>query len=144
LQINALIPHIYIEDENIRILFNRKLFDAQDIQAMESVRTELIDRFGKIPDETEMLFKVIDLKLYAEKVNIERIAEDRDYIYIYILQRTDFSDANIIKFIADYSIIIEFIAGKYYAFRLKKNMIDADIVEYLKQFLLRLRFYMFK
>ncbi|MDR3253788.1 MAG: hypothetical protein LBT07_02340, partial [Endomicrobium sp.] len=142
LKINALIPHTYIEDEDIRILFYRKLSDAQDIKAIEKIKSELLDRFGKIPDATEMLFKITSLKIIAEKLYIERISEDNHYIYLYFSKKADFSKVNITKLIDDYSNVIEFMSGQYYAFKLKKNIIDTSSVEYLKQFLVRFGFYL--
>ncbi|MCA6079637.1 MAG: transcription-repair coupling factor [Endomicrobium sp.] len=141
LQINALIPHKYIEDEDIRILFYRKLSDAQDIKAIEKIKSELLDRFGKIPDETQMLFEIMNLRIAAEKLNIERIAEDNSYIYMYFSQKADFSKADITKLTNDYLKTIEFTAGKYYVLKLKKDMIIANSLEYLKKFLSRLGFY---
>ncbi|MDR0800153.1 MAG: transcription-repair coupling factor [Endomicrobium sp.] len=141
LQINALIPHKYIEDEDIRILFYRKLSDAQDIKTIEKIKSELRDRFGKIPDETQMLFEIMDLRIAAEKLNIERIAEDNSYIYVYFSQKADFSKADITKLINDYSKTIEFTADKYYALKLKKDMTIANSLEYLKKFLSRVGFY---
>jgi transcription-repair coupling factor (superfamily II helicase) len=141
LQINALISPAYIEDEDIRILFYRKLSDAQDIKAIENIKSELLDRFGKIPNETQMLFEIINLRLIAKKLDIERIAEDNSYIYLYFLQKVDFSKVDITKLTNDYSKVMELITGKYYAFKLKKDMIDTNTAEYLKEFLSRLRFY---
>jgi transcription-repair coupling factor (superfamily II helicase) len=141
LQINALIPPTYIEDEDIRILFYRKLSDAQNIKEIENIKNELLDRFGKIPNETQMLFEITNLRLTAEKRDIERIAEDSDYIYLYFSQKADFSKVDIIKLTNDYSKIIEFITGKYYAFKLKKDIINTNTAEYLKKFLSRLGFY---
>jgi len=136
LQINALIPPTYIEDEDIRILFYRKLSDAQDIKAIENIKSELLDRFGKIPNATQMLFEITNLRLTAEKLDIERITEDNSYIYLYFSQKAD-----ITKLTNDYSKGIEFTAGKHYEFKLKKSMIDTNTVEYLKEFLSRLGFY---
>ncbi|GMO54565.1 MAG: hypothetical protein Ta2C_07980 [Candidatus Endomicrobiellum trichonymphae] len=141
LQINALIPPTYIEGEDIRILFYRKLSNAQNIKAIENIKNELLDRFGKIPNETQMLFEITNLRLTAEKLDIERIAEDNNYIYLYFSRKADFSKADITKLTNDYSRIIEFITGKYYAFKLKKDMIDTNTVEYLEKFLSCLVFY---
>jgi transcription-repair coupling factor (superfamily II helicase) len=142
LHINALILPTYVEDENIRILFYRKLSDVQDIKAIENIKSELLDRFGKIPNETQMLFEITNLRLIAEKLDIERIVEDNNYICLYFSQEADFSKVDITKLTNDYSKTIEFIMGKCYAFKLKKDDIDANTIEYLQKFLSRLRFYM--
>ncbi|MDR1926422.1 MAG: transcription-repair coupling factor [Endomicrobium sp.] len=144
LQVDALIPNIYIKDENIRILFYRKLSAVKCIKDIEDIKNELLDRFGKIPKEIHMLFEITNLRLIAEKLRIERIAEDRNYIYLYFSQKADFSELDITKFIGDYLQIIEFIPGEYYAFKLKKNMLDTNTIEYLKKFLSRLDFYVLK
>jgi transcription-repair coupling factor (superfamily II helicase) len=141
LQINALILPTYIEDEAVRLLFYRKLSDVHDIKAIENIKSELLDRFGKIPNETQMLFEITNLRLAAEKLDIERISEDSNYIYLYFSQEADFSKMDITKLINNYSKIIEFITGKYYAFKLKKDMIDTNTIEYLKKFLSCLGFY---
>jgi transcription-repair coupling factor (superfamily II helicase) len=141
LQINALILPTYIEAEDIRILFYRKLSDAQDIKAIENIKSELLDRFGKIPNETQALLEIMNLRLTAKKLDIERISEDNIYIYLYFSQKADFSKMDIIELTNDYPKTIEFIMGKYYAFKLKKNMIDTNTLEYLKKFLSRLGFY---
>jgi transcription-repair coupling factor (superfamily II helicase) len=144
LQVNALIPNIYINDENTRILFYRKLSAVKCIKDIEDIKNELLDRFGEIPEEMYMLFEITNLRLIAEKLRIERIAEDRNYIYLYFSQKEDFPGLDITKFIGDYLQTIEFISGKYYAFKLKKNMLDTNTVEYLKKFLSRLDFYILK
>ncbi|MCA6071244.1 MAG: transcription-repair coupling factor [Endomicrobium sp.] len=144
LQNNALIPNTYIEDENVRILFYRKLSDTDDIQSIENIKNELLDRFGKIPNEIHTLFEITKLRLKSKKLNIERISEDNNYIYLYFSKNADFSQSGIVKLVADYSQIIEFIAGKYCAFKLKKIMINKDTISYLQQFLSRLGFYILK
>jgi transcription-repair coupling factor (superfamily II helicase) len=142
LHIDALIPNTYVEDENIRILFYRKLSDATNESKLEKVKHELIDRFGKIPKETQMLFEVAKLRIAAEIFNIETISEDNNYIYLYFHREGDFSRVNIAKFIADYSDIVEFISGKHYAFKLKKSKIMENSMDYVAKFLSQLHIYM--
>jgi transcription-repair coupling factor (superfamily II helicase) len=138
LQINALIPQDYIPQEDIRILFYRKLSDAGSQETIENVRLELLDRFGKIPQETQMLLNIAKLRLLAQKIGVERIYEDSKYLYIYFFETLDFSNLDIIKLINNYSNKIEFISGKHYAFKLVKNMCN-DMLEYLKNFLVDLQ-----
>ncbi|MDR2426878.1 MAG: transcription-repair coupling factor [Endomicrobium sp.] len=138
LQISALIPDIYIENDDIRILFYRKLSNAKKAEDIENVKNELTDRFGKIPQETQKLFEIARIRLKAEKLKIERISEDNKYIYVLFSQNADFSNADIKKFINDYSDMIEFIMGKHYAFKLKKEKINGTIVDFIKTFLQKL------
>lgn len=142
LQVSALIPHTYIEDEDIRILFYRKLSDADTYEAVEKVKSELLDRFGKIPGETQKLFDITELRIEAEKLNIERVSEDNNYIYLYFSQSADFSKADIPKLISDYSKMIEFIMGKSYAFKLKKKEISEGNINFVRNFLAKLGFYL--
>ncbi|MDR1196033.1 MAG: transcription-repair coupling factor [Endomicrobium sp.] len=138
LQIAALIPQNYIEDDDIRILFYRRLSDAKSFEEIEKIKSELADRFGKVPAETQRLFEITALRLEAEKLKIERISEDNKYIYVFFLQNADFSKANIPKLIDDYADTIEFMPGKYYAFKLKKEAAPGNSAEFVKDFLKKL------
>jgi transcription-repair coupling factor (superfamily II helicase) len=71
---DAYIPYDYIEDENIRLSFYKKLADAKTEEQLQRLREELIDRFGPIPKEVEELFYVQRIKiLTASKENIKGI-----------------------------------------------------------------------
>lgn len=71
---DAYIPYDYIEDENIRLSFYKKLADAKTEEQLQKLREELIDRFGPIPREVEELFYVQRIKiLTASKENIKGI-----------------------------------------------------------------------
>ncbi|MDR0617652.1 MAG: transcription-repair coupling factor [Endomicrobium sp.] len=138
LQINALIPQDYIAQEDIRILFYRKLSDANSQEAIDGIKLELLDRFGKIPQETQMLLNITNLRLLAQKIGIERISEDIKYLYIYFFKTLDFSNLDIARLINNYSNKIKFVSGKHYAFKLIKDIHDVNIVEYIKDFLVDL------
>ncbi|MDR1941264.1 MAG: transcription-repair coupling factor [Endomicrobium sp.] len=141
LQISALIPYSYIEDDEIRILFYRKLSDAKDFKTLESIKAELNDRFGKMPAETQTLFEIMSLRIKAAALNIERIFEDNAHIYAYFLPNADFSKADIARLIRDYDGIIEFMSSKTYAFRLKKSEAIGESILFIRTFLEKLPFY---
>ncbi|MDR1695991.1 MAG: transcription-repair coupling factor [Endomicrobium sp.] len=138
LKVNALIPQTYIEDEDIRILFYRKLSDARNAETLDKVKEELTDRFGKLPQEVKTLFEITALRLKAREFDIERISEDNNYIYVYFSNEADFSSADIPMLIKNYSKEIEFINGKGYAFKLKKYEISVPALEYIKALLAKL------
>ncbi|GMO64990.1 MAG: hypothetical protein Nk1A_1940 [Endomicrobiia bacterium] len=144
LRISALIPNKYIENENIRILFYRRLNLAKDMETLDKLKNELLDRFGKIPKETQMLFEITYLRFSAKKLKIEKITEDSSCIWLYFSQKADLSRVNIAKLISDYSEIVEFVPGRCYAIGLKKEMINMNTVEYLKEFLSSIEFYGFR
>jgi transcription-repair coupling factor (superfamily II helicase) len=140
LQVNALIPQDYICQEDIRILFYRKLFDADSQEIIDNIKVELLDRFGKIPKETQLLLKITNLRLFAQKLGIERISEDSKYLYIYFFKTLDFSNIDITKLINNYLGKIEFISTKkHYAFKVVKDMSNIDIIEYVQNFLIDLQ-----
>ncbi|AKL98583.1 transcription-repair coupling factor [Endomicrobium proavitum] len=141
LRVNALIPQEYIEQEDIRILFYRKLSDAKNFDELEKIKTELADRFGKIPPQTQMLFQIAALRIEAVKLNIDRISEDSKYIYVYFCADADFSKADVAALIKNFSGMIEFLSGRHYAFKLNKSEIKRESADFLKDFLRKLKVY---
>lgn len=138
LQVNALIPYEYISQEDIRILFYRKLSDAKSVEKLSTIENELTDRFGKLPAETKKLFEITKLRIKAENLKVERISEDSKYIYVFFSKNADFSKADISQLITDYSKMIEFIMGKHYAFKLNKVEINEKTIDFLNSFLQKL------
>jgi transcription-repair coupling factor (superfamily II helicase) len=61
----AYIPMNYISDAQQRISIYRKLAQAADKSAVEDVRRELRDRFGKVPEAVELLLQTTELKILA-------------------------------------------------------------------------------
>ncbi|MDR0823017.1 MAG: transcription-repair coupling factor [Endomicrobium sp.] len=141
LSISALFPETYMESEEIRVLFYRKLAEAKDIETISAIKAEIIDRFGKLPQESESLFEIAALKLTARALDIESIFESNSIISICFSQKADFSNADFNKLLKDYAGKIEFIAGKQNAFRLKAPP-ESNTIEYIKKVLKDLKFYL--
>jgi transcription-repair coupling factor (superfamily II helicase) len=101
--ISILIPGWYIEDENIRLVTYQRLSKAVSLEELESIKEEMLDRFGKYPDEVISLFKFIELKVaamhsYFEKINVHgKTAE----LYFDLNEKTGkFTDETLGKIIA--------------------------------------------
>ncbi|MFA7074380.1 MAG: transcription-repair coupling factor [Endomicrobiaceae bacterium] len=120
LQTEAFIPQDYIEDEDIRILFYRKISNILKEEDIFNIETELKDRFGKLPEAVNNLFEVSKIKIKAEKLNIERLSEDKKYVYIYMSKDTDFNNIDIMSFINDYKRSVEFSRTNSYCFKIAK------------------------
>ena len=58
LPVDAHIPHDYVPGERLRLEAYRKIASAADESALDSVRAELTDRYGPLPEPVERLLKV--------------------------------------------------------------------------------------
>ncbi|MBT4836771.1 MAG: transcription-repair coupling factor [Methylococcales bacterium] len=75
----ALIPDPYIMDVHSRLVFYKRIASASNEQELYNLQTELIDRFGLLPDELKSLFKLSELKLEIKDLGILKIdASDKE------------------------------------------------------------------
>lgn len=70
---SVLIPEAYVEDLNLRMSLYRRLGGLENEAEIEQFAAELIDRFGKFPDEVENLLEVVKVKLLSKQAGIEKI-----------------------------------------------------------------------
>ena len=73
LPLSVLIPEDYISDLTIRMEIYKRLSSISIEKEIDEIAAELIDRFGKLPQEVETLIDTIDLKNLCKKTNIEKI-----------------------------------------------------------------------
>ncbi|OPZ76252.1 MAG: Transcription-repair-coupling factor [Alphaproteobacteria bacterium ADurb.Bin438] len=73
LGISILIPDSYIPDVNIKLEFYKRISMIKDNEEMDALISEMIDRFGDIPDEVQNLIDIVDLKVLCKKANVEKI-----------------------------------------------------------------------
>ena len=70
---NVLIPDYYISNTTERIKIYKDLDSMSNIADLEIFKTNLEDRFGKIPEETLNLFKVVELRQITKKYCFHKI-----------------------------------------------------------------------
>jgi transcription-repair coupling factor (superfamily II helicase) len=73
LKISCIIPESYIADVHNRLVFYKRIANAKDDGALDTLQVELIDRFGLLPEEVKNLFNITTLKLRAAPLGITRI-----------------------------------------------------------------------
>jgi len=69
----VLIPDHYISDLGVRMGLYRRLASLTSDQEIEGFASELIDRFGSLPDGVENLLKTIKLKNLCKRAGIEKV-----------------------------------------------------------------------
>ena len=74
LDISALIPADYISDISTRLIFYKRLVSASNPDEFQSIKAEMIDRFGLIPPPLSDLFEIHKIRLRVEPLGIESIA----------------------------------------------------------------------
>jgi transcription-repair coupling factor (superfamily II helicase) len=73
IKVNAFVPEDYIGDMTLRLSVYRSLSSASDELAIEQIREEMTDRFGRPPGEFVSLLELRKLSLLAEELGIREI-----------------------------------------------------------------------
>ncbi len=76
------LPESYITEPQHRIEIYRKLAQATDKAALESLTKELRDRFGPLPPPVELLLAVGELKILASEKSVTSIEVEEDKLKI--------------------------------------------------------------
>lgn len=76
LRLPALIPEDYIADIHTRLILYKQIATAKNSDQLRELQVELIDRFGLVPEATQTLFKIAELKLIARQRKIRKIELD--------------------------------------------------------------------
>jgi len=69
----VLIPETYVADLSVRLGLYRRIAALADRRESEAFAAELIDRFGKLPDEVENLLQIIAIKRLCREAGVERL-----------------------------------------------------------------------
>ena len=73
LRIPALLPDNYVPDVNMRLSFYKRIASAENDEALKSLKVELIDRFGLLPEATKNLFQVTQLRHIAKGLGLKKV-----------------------------------------------------------------------
>jgi transcription-repair coupling factor (superfamily II helicase) len=68
-----MIPETYVPDLDLRMGLYRRMNELEKSEEIESFAAEMIDRFGKLPDETDNLLKVIEIKLNCRAAQVVKL-----------------------------------------------------------------------
>jgi len=73
LGVPALIPDDYLPDVHSRLQLYKRIANASNIEELDELQVEMIDRFGLLPEQSRNLFLVTQLKLLATPLGIDKI-----------------------------------------------------------------------
>jgi transcription-repair coupling factor (superfamily II helicase) len=69
----VLIPEHYVPDLTVRLALYRRLAELEEPQEIEGFAAELTDRFGPLPEEAEVLLKIVAIKRLCRRANVEKV-----------------------------------------------------------------------
>lgn len=79
LPVTGYIPDFYIEDTRDKINIYQKLSSADSFEVLAELRDEIETEFGKMPEEVNSLFKVLELKILARRAEITNLRAITQY-----------------------------------------------------------------
>lgn len=87
LPIEAYLPAEYVPEMRHKIDIYRRLSRIQDVQAIDDIRNEMIDRFGKLPVAAERLLAVAELRMDATLWSIRYIGIEEEHLVLHFTDR---------------------------------------------------------
>lgn len=97
LKTDALIPNSFIDDSMKRVSAYRRISEAVDSDELEELKNEFLDKYGPLPQSFEKLFMISDLRIKAQKIFIESIAEDSEGVLFRFSKQFKLSDSTLKK-----------------------------------------------
>jgi len=69
----AFIPNKYINNTSHRLFFYKKISEAKTAIDLTEIKNDLLDRYGKIPEELNNLFYIVKIKQHLEPFNVKQV-----------------------------------------------------------------------
>lgn len=97
LGISAVIPNDFLPDIHGRLILYKRIAGCENESALNDIKIEMIDRFGLLPEATENLFHIANLKLKAAPLGIKKITVGEKSGSIEFLEKTNVDPRKIIQ-----------------------------------------------
>ena len=86
LPVDAFIPDEYLADPRLKMEIYRKLADAENLEILAEVETEIRDRFGPIPKELDNLIGLTRLRLLAHLAQVSNLQQQGENLRLRFAQ----------------------------------------------------------
>ena len=132
LNISSYIPDDFIKDSSQKIEIYQNIALCRTEVDIQNVIDEIIDRYGKMPDELENLIEIVRIKELSRKVSIAKITQRMENVVFYF-ENNNYPEDMINKLIQKYGNRIRFSTGvePYITLKDVKNVVD-DVKEFLR------------
>jgi transcription-repair coupling factor (superfamily II helicase) len=87
--LELLFPDSYVNNISERVELYRKLDALNSEEELEAFREMLVDRFGQLPEQSEELLKVMELRWLAQRTGVEKIVLKKNILITYFVSNPD-------------------------------------------------------
>lgn len=132
LNISSYIPDDFIKESSQKIEIYQNIALCRTEEDIQNVIDEIIDRYGRMPDELENLIEIVRIKELARKANIAKITQRMENVVFYF-ENSNYPENMINNLIQKYGNRIRFSTGvePYITLKDVKNVID-EVKEFLR------------
>lgn len=95
----CIIPETYLGDVHERLVLYKRIANAKNNDELKDLQIEMIDRFGLLLDSTKNLFAATKLKLFSEKIGIDKISIYDDKAHLTFADKTTVEPIKIIHLV---------------------------------------------
>ena len=99
LHVPALLPADYCHDVHERLTLYKRMANCGTAEALDTLREELVDRFGKLPEAARALVETHRLRIASQPLGIARIDAAAEAIVLQFVADPPIEPAAIIRFI---------------------------------------------
>ncbi len=95
----ALLPDDYCPDVHERLSLYKRMANASSLDALDTLREELVDRFGKLPEAARTLVETHRLRIVSKPLGVAKIDAAPDTIVVQFVAAPPIDAGAIIRFI---------------------------------------------
>ena len=99
LHICALFPDNYIHDVHTRLSLYKRLSTCENGEAVQAFKSEIIDRFGLLPEPAQHLFDIAHIKIRAKQLGITKVDVNKQFGYLHFCDKPNIDPKIIIELI---------------------------------------------
>jgi transcription-repair coupling factor (superfamily II helicase) len=99
LHVPALLPASYCSDVHERLVLYKRLADAGSREALDTLREELVDRFGELPEPARALIECHQVRVAAQPLGVARVDATHEAVQLQFIKNPPLDGAKVIEFI---------------------------------------------
>ncbi|MBT2571566.1 transcription-repair coupling factor [Planococcus sp. ISL-110] len=124
LDVDAYIPDSYVSDGYQKIQMYKRVKGVGTEEEMTELQDELIDRFGDMPNETDLLLRIARMKVWARQVGVESIKQHGKVVTVKLSEKgtTSINGGKVVEESAAYGRAVGFsMAGQQLVMSIDEN-----------------------